>query len=250
MPVPASSVLLLLADQRLPTGGHAHSGGIEQAVAEGLVQDAASLERFLADRVRTAGLVAAGLAAAAAGLAAAAPVTTAGLERLDAEADARTPSPTLREASRTQGRGLLRTARALWAAPSATLAWSDLGRRPHHPIVLGCTATAAGLGAAEAALLAAHLAVSEPAAAAQRLLALDPLAVAAVTAALTGAVDAAAAEAAAAAAALDAEPGADGRAGPGTRLGDAWADLPDATDPRLDVLAELHAARPDRLFAS
>jgi urease accessory protein len=235
MPVPASSVLLLLADQRLPSGGHGHSGGVEQAVSEGLVHDPASLERFLADRVRTVGLVAAGLAAAAA---------TAGVDSiglLDAEADARTPSPALRAASRAQGRGLLRTVRALWAAPSPGLAWSDLGSRPHHPVVVGCAAAAAGLGAAGGALLAAHLAMSEPATAAQRLLALDPLAVAAVTAALAGTVDAVAAEAVTAAEAAAARP---------TSEAVGWADLPDATDPRLDALAELHAARSDRLFAS
>jgi len=230
-------VLLLLADQRLPSGGHGHSGGVEQAVAEGLVLDTTSLEHFLADRVRTAGLVTAGLAAAA---------TTAdacSIGRLDAEADARMPSPAMRAASRAQGRGLLRTVRALWAAPSPVLAWSDLGSRPHHPVVVGCAAAAAGLGAAGGALLAAHLAVSEPATAAQRLLALDPLAVAAVTATLSGTVDAVAAEAVAATEALAAtRPTADGD--------DGWARLPDATDPRLDALAELHATRTDRLFAS
>ncbi|MGF1661123.1 MAG: urease accessory protein, partial [Kineosporiaceae bacterium] len=87
------------------------------------------------------------------------------------------------------------------------------------------------------ALLAAHLAVTEPAAAAQRLLALDPLAVAAVTATLAATVDAIAAEAVAA-------------VGPPGGAPDRWAGLPDATDPRLDALAELHAARADRLFAS
>ncbi|MGF1647033.1 MAG: urease accessory protein UreF [Kineosporiaceae bacterium] len=230
MPVPASSVLLLLADQRLPSGAHGHSGGIEQAVAEGLVRDAPSLEWFLAHRVRTAGLVAAGLAAAAT------TATAASIARLDAEADARTASPAVRGASRAQGRGLLRTARALWAAPSPSLAWSDLGARPHHAVVVGCAAGAAGLGAAGAALLAAHLAVSEPATAAQRLLALDPLAVAAVTATLAAVVDAVAADAAA--------------TGPPDSGADPWAALPDATDPRLDALAELHAARSDRLFAS
>jgi urease accessory protein len=83
--------------------------------------------------------------------------------------------------------------------------------------------------------------MSEPATAAQRLLALDPLAVAAVTAALAGTVDAVAAEAVTAAEAAAARPTSD-------TVG--WADLPDATDPRLDALAELHAARSDRLFAS
>ena len=39
-----NAALLLLADGRLPTGGHAHSGGTESAVAVGQVTDLASLE--------------------------------------------------------------------------------------------------------------------------------------------------------------------------------------------------------------
>jgi urease accessory protein len=56
---------LLLSDSRFPAGGHAHSGGVEPAVTAGTVTDLASLEAFLRGRLRTAGLVAAGLAAAA-----------------------------------------------------------------------------------------------------------------------------------------------------------------------------------------
>jgi len=169
--------------------------------------------------------VAAGLAAAAA------TVGPADLPVLDAEADARTPSPASREASRAQGRGLLRTARAAWAAPRGDLAWSALGPRPHHPIVLGCCAQASGIDPDGAALVAAYLSVTGPATAAQRLLALDPVAVAVVTIELGDAVESVAREACAAA------------AGP-------WALLPDLGDPVLDVLVERHASRGDRLFAS
>ena len=56
---------LLLGDSRFPAGGHAHSGGVEPAVTAGTVTDLHSLEVFLLGRLRTAGLVAAGLAAAA-----------------------------------------------------------------------------------------------------------------------------------------------------------------------------------------
>src|SRR5450756_2319955 len=56
---------LLLSDSRFPAGGHAHSGGVEPAVTAGTVTDVASLEVFLRGRHATAGLVAAGLAAAA-----------------------------------------------------------------------------------------------------------------------------------------------------------------------------------------
>jgi urease accessory protein len=220
----SSAALLALADQRLPSGGHVHSGGVEQAVTAGLVHDVPTLETFLERRLRTAGLVTAGLAAAATTATSAADAP-ARLAVLDAETDARTPSPAQRAASRSQGRGFLRLTRATWAAPSARLAWSDLGARPHHPLVLGCAAAASGVEAAGAALVAAYLSVSAPATAAQRLLALDPVTVAACTLRLGPAIEAVAAEA-------------------------ISGDLPDDSDPLLDLLAERHAHREERLFAS
>ena len=39
-----TAALLTLADSRLPSGGHAHSGGIEQAVTDGLVRISAGIE--------------------------------------------------------------------------------------------------------------------------------------------------------------------------------------------------------------
>jgi urease accessory protein len=221
-----SAASLLLADARFPAGGHAHSGGIEPAAAVGSVTDLASLERFLRGRLRTTGTVAAGLAAAACTRA---PSATAGTwDELDAEADARTPSPAQREASRRQGRALLRAARAAW--PDAR--WLDgLGRQPHHAVALGACAAAAGCRAAEAARIAAYQAVTGPSSAAVRLLALDPIAAAAIVARLAGLVDAAAQAAAA---------GADG----------PLADLPFPSAPALDLLAEAHARAEVRLFES
>jgi urease accessory protein len=213
-----TAALLTLADSRLPAGGHAHSGGIEQAVAAGVVTDPRSLETFLRRRLATSGAVAAGLAAAG--------CTAAGdprrLDGLDAEADARTPSPALRTASRQQGRGLVRVGRRAWPSPL----WKALPALPHHPLALGVAAAAGGLPARDAASAAAYLSVSGPATAAQRLLAMDPLTVAAVTARLAPDIDAVAAAATGA------------------------AQLPAPTDPLLDLLAEVHAARKDRFFAS
>ena len=80
----------------------------------------------------------------------------------------------------------------------------------------------AGLSPREAAQAAVYLSISGPATAAQRLLAMDPLTVAAVTARLAPEIDAVA----------------------------AVEGLPAATDPLLDLLAEVHAARKDRFFAS
>src|SRR6202020_81976 len=107
--VTVSVPALLLSDSRFPAGGHAHSGGVEPAVTAGTVSDLASLEAFLRGRLRTAGLVTAGLAAAACARAGAEP-----WDSLDAEADARTPSPAQRAASRRQGRALMRAARGAW----------------------------------------------------------------------------------------------------------------------------------------
>ena len=236
--VTASATLLALADQRLPSGGHVHSGGVEQAITDGLVHDVPTLERFLERRLRTTGLVTAGLAGAACAVAGLDDAVAA-IRLLETEADARTPSPAQRAASRAQGRGLIRTARTAWAAPSPQLSWSDLGARPHHPLVLGCAARAGGVAPDGAALVAAYLAVSAPSTAAQRLLALDPVAVAAVTVRLGPAIEATAGEATAGRAS----------AGQATTEADLWL-LPDDSDPLLDLLAERHAAREERLFAS
>ena len=61
--------VLLLADSRLPSGGHGHSGGVEALVDRGLLATADDLALFLAGRVRTGGRVVAAAAAAACALA-------------------------------------------------------------------------------------------------------------------------------------------------------------------------------------
>jgi urease accessory protein len=214
-----TSALLTLADSRLPAGGHAHSGGVEQAIAAGVLTDPASLATFLRRRLTTSGAVAAGLAAAACRAVDTSDPVTA-LTGLDDEADARTPSPALRAASRQQGRGLVRVGGRAWPHP----AWAALPAQPHHPLALGVAAAAGGLTPRDAAAAAAYLSVSGPATAAQRLLAMDPITVAAVTARLGPEIDAVAAAA------------TDG--------------LPAVADPLLDLLAEVHAVRKDRFFAS
>ncbi|OII63023.1 urease accessory protein UreF [Streptomyces sp. CC53] len=217
------SALLVLADGRFPAGGHAHSGGAEAAVRAGRLRDAADLEGFCRGRLHTAGLTAAGLAAAAA--------LGHDPARLDAAADARTPSPALRAASRRLGRQLLRAARATWPCPALDALAGAFPRGAHQPVVLGATARAAGLGQRDAAHCAAYETVSGPATAAVRLLSLDPFHATAVLARLAPDMDAVALRAAEAAAeGIDA--------------------LPAASAPLLDITAEQHAAWPVRLFAS
>jgi urease accessory protein len=211
------ATLLVLADGRLPAGGHAHSGGLEAAVSSGRVRDLAGLDGFLRGRLATGGRVAAAFAAVAC-------ARTGAWRDWDAGLDARTPSPALRRASRAQGRALLRAGRAMWPVP-------DVGREPHHPVALGAVARAAGLGPLEAAVAAAHGTVTGPASAAVRLLGLDPYAVHAQLAALAPECDRIAADAAA-------------------RAGDGVDELPAAGAPLLDVGAEHHARWEVRLFAS
>ncbi|WP_422735136.1 urease accessory protein UreF [Micromonospora sp. WMMD729] len=261
--MPTSSLLLLLADGRFPAGAHAHSGGLEAAVAAGRVTDLASLEAFLVGRLATAGLVGAAFAAAAHRTVtpAAAPVgrpvglghparrattpTDPGvrgevptdsavrrcvLARLDAELDARTASPALRGVSRRQGRALLRAGRAIW--PDAP--FDDLPATPqgtHQPLVLGLLCAAAGLSRAETATVAAYGTVTGAASAGVRLLGLDPYQVQALLVGLAELCDGTAADAARAA-------------------DDPPERLPAAAAPLADIYAEAHATWEVRLFAS
>ena len=206
------ATLLVLADGRLPTGAHAHSGGLEAACADGRVHDLDTLAEFLRGRLATAGLVAAGFAAAAARD----PDRWAALEE---ELDARTPSPAQRRASRAQGRALMRAGRALWTVPAEPDA-------PHHAVALGLVAAAAGLDPEHAALTAAYGSVTGPASAAVKLLSLDPYRVHALLAGL-----------------------ADACAQTARQAGFAQR-LPAASAPLLDLGAEDHATWEVRLFAS
>ncbi|WP_174533004.1 urease accessory protein UreF [Micromonospora chalcea] len=227
-----SSLLLLVADGRFPAGAHAHSGGLEAAVAAGRVTDLVTLEAFLAGRLATAGLVGAAFAAAAhrAVTSAGAAVRGSTLALLDAELDARTAAPALRTVSRRQGRALLRAGRAIWPEASFDDLPSTPGG-PHQPLVLGLLCAAAGLSRAETATVAVHGTVTGAASAAVRLLGLDPYRVQALLVGLAGLCDGTAAEAARAA-------------------DDPPERLPAAAAPLADIHAEAHATWEVRLFAS
>jgi urease accessory protein len=217
------AALLVLADGRFPAGGHAHSGGAEAAVRAGRIKDAADLAAFCRGRLHTTGLTSAALAARAA----------LGHDpvELDAAADARTPSPALRAASRRLGRQMMRAARATWPHPLLDVLAARFPRGTHQPVVLGTAARAAGLGAEDAAYCVVYETISGPATAAVRLLSLDPFQATAVLARLAPETDAVAARAAAAAR-------------------DGVDALPAASAPLLEITAEEHAAWPVRLFAS
>jgi urease accessory protein UreF len=389
-----SAALLLIADSRLPAGGHAHSGGVEEAVHVGAIAGPEDLARFLRGRLATAGLVTAALSAAAChlaahltgtdgssgsvtaiggltgsaggdgtggltgspggdrvGLAAGGPLGSArgehmgaggltsptgsadhtgvdplgsgehmgadgltsptgsadrtgvggdrthteaavgpglldGADRppasedlwraLDAEADARTASPAMRVASRTQGRLLVRSARRIWPSPMLDGLARALPDGAHHAVALGAVAHAAGCPPREAALAAAYNTVTGPATAAVRLLGLDPVTVHRLLAVLAPELDGTASDAAAALDAVhspgtgeplvvpeDPHPREDvredapadplhlpGRASRHRTTDHHWAALPSTGAPALDLLAEGHLRREVRLFVS
>lgn len=216
-------VLMLLADARLPTGGHTQSAGLEPAVVAGLADDGRRLTDVAAyarDRLRTVVRVDAGTAVVARAL------TLAGDDPLVVEAHwaARTPSPALRTASRRHGRGTLRLAARVWPAVLDHLpADAELAR----PVVLGVLAAVTGLTAEQTAWLVGYDDVQTVVAASLKLLPVDP--------------------AAAASWVVDLQPDVE-------RLA---ADVADLTDPHrvpacgaplVDVRAEHHATRGTRLF--
>ena len=207
------ATLLALADSRLPAGAHVHSGGVEEAVTSGLVTDLETLEAFLRRRIRSQGLVTASIAAA---------VQRGDLtaDEADLQTDARTPSPAARQASRGQGRGLARLARRVW--PDSR--WDGIGPHPHLSVAAGRVGAVSGLSPEQSALTVVYTTMTGSATAAQRLLALDPADVAALTFRLADLCERTATE--------------------------ATAGLADLSDPLLDTLAQRHAERERPLFVS
>src|SRR5271156_6203393 len=186
----SSAMTLLLADARLPSGAYAHSGGIEQAVDDYVVTDLASLIPFLVGRLHTSGAVGAAVAAHAC-------MEASGPDgrsldtwaTIDAEVSARIMSPSLRATSRRQGQLLLTSGQRIIADKVLPIVAQSAPDGPHLAVIQGVLAQAGGLIPADAALIAAYGTVTSAASAALRLLGLDPVALAAALADLTGAID-------------------------------------------------------------
>jgi urease accessory protein len=231
------SSLLLLADARFPAGGHAHSGGIEEAIERSVVVDVPSLGAFLAGRLATSGLVSAAAAAAVCErcedhvAARRGPALGQLWRDVDAELDARYPSPAWRTASRTQGGQFLRGALTVLGGAILESLRQHACTPPHHAVAVGATAATASLHPHEAAIAAAYLSVAGPASAAIRLIGLDPFEVTRAVAGLTVEID---------------EIGV--TAAQRARL--PLDELPAAAEPVSDLLAEAHLQRKERLFAS
>jgi urease accessory protein len=161
---------MLLADARLPTGGHAHSAGLEPALAAGL--DRAEVAEYLRARLRSVALVDASAAVLT--------LRAAGEQhvRLDEIHDAllaRTPTEPVRAASALLGRGLVRLAERLWPDHPAVAALDALGPGPQRPVALGVVAAVMGLDESRVARACLYEDAQTVAAAALKLLPVDPV---------------------------------------------------------------------------
>ncbi|HSV39603.1 MAG TPA: urease accessory UreF family protein [Nocardioidaceae bacterium] len=151
-------ILMLLADARLPVAGHTQSAGLEPALRAGLTD----VPRYISTRLKTVTRVEAATAVVALhsfrqGLP---------LAAVEAAWAARTPSPAMRATSRQLARGLLRLGGRLWPLP-------DL-HDPSRGVALGALAFAAGLSPASLARLIGYDDAQTVAAAALKLVPLDP----------------------------------------------------------------------------
>ncbi len=235
-PTTALLMMTLLGDARLPSGGHAHSAGLEPAVRAGL--RAHGVPALIDARLRTVVRIDAGTAV----------VCRAAALRphLDEAADvlrgawhawaARSPSAAARSAAVDVGRGYRRLLDRLWggSAAQAALARAEGAEQRVAPrcrapraVVLGVIAAASGLDARQTAALVGYDDVQTVAAACLKLEPLDPVVVTGWTVATFPRLEA---------------------------MADELADLTDPTEipasgaPLVDQWAEAHAHRTERLF--
>lgn len=120
-----------LADSAFPTGGFAHSGGLEAAWQSGEVPDAAALERFARGVVEQT-------ASAVVPLLNAAHRAPERFDELDQLADVFLVNPVANRASRVQGRALAETIGRVWASePVCAMAARVESGFGHHGPVMG-----------------------------------------------------------------------------------------------------------------
>jgi urease accessory protein len=161
-----SVIEFMLADSRTPTGGFAHSGGLESAVEAGL--SLPEVPGFVRSRMRTVGFVDAALAAVSASV-----ETIDSLVELDQAWAARTPAPPLRLAARQLGVALLRVARVWWPWEELLSGYANQSELTPRPVVLGAVGRLAGLSPLAVARLSLYEDAAGVIASASKLLVVD-----------------------------------------------------------------------------
>jgi urease accessory protein len=183
----AELVAMMLADGRLPTGGHTQSGGLEPAVRAGLGADGkrlADVAAYARDRLRTTTRVEAAVAVVTRHVALSlcgtnvapadenVPKNARGAVALvEAGWAARVPSHVVRGVSRRQGRLLLRLAQRVWPDVSTYLPNDGEIARP---VVLGVVGAVTGLSAEQVARTIAYDDAQTVISASLKLLPVDP----------------------------------------------------------------------------
>ncbi|TQN30204.1 urease accessory protein [Haloactinospora alba] len=220
---------LLLADGRLPTGGHAHSATLEAALAAGL--DTGDIPDYIRARARGTARTEAAAAVLALRAARTDPVDYGPVQ---AALAARTPSRALRDASSSLGRGLERLATSLRpdhpaVAALGTAAAATPGLRVLRPVALAALGAAFAVPEAQLARVAVYEDAQTVASAALKLRPDDPHTAVRWVVEAAGELD----EAARAAAATT-----------------ALADMPARCSPQLDQWAGDHTHATRRLFVA
>ncbi|MET1059728.1 MAG: urease accessory UreF family protein [Nocardioides sp.] len=168
-------VMAMLADARLPTGGHAQSAGLEPMVQGGL--DASAIPDYVRTRLRTVTATEAGTAVVARRVWLARDIGA--VEAVVQAWAARTPSHHARNAADRLGRGYARLARSLWTNELSPEECAARGCRADlrypRPVVLGIVAAVTGLDSGDLVRLVAYDDVQAIAAAALKLLPMDPV---------------------------------------------------------------------------
>jgi urease accessory protein len=137
-------VLWQLIDSAFPSGGFAHSAGLEAAYQAGEVESEAALRRFVRDNLWQTGHAVLPLVTAA-------HRDPARFEAIDAECDAFLTNRVANRASRQQGRAMLAACARIWPSP----ALADLDARArvaygHHPPSAGAALRALDVPIADA----------------------------------------------------------------------------------------------------
>ena len=162
-------LILQLADSAFPTGGFAHSAGLEAAVQLGEVDSSEALTSFVDDALWQAGSLGLPFVRAA-------HIDVAALPTLDAQCDVLLAGHVANRASRTQGRALLDTAARIFGEPVARVQAVARTQKlaVHHAPIFGAVLRAVDVEREEAQRLFLHLALRGVSSAAVRLGVIGP----------------------------------------------------------------------------
>ena len=165
----ASWLILQLADSAFPTGGFAHSAGLEAGVQLGEIDSSDALGSFLDDALWQAGSLGLPFVRAA-------HEDDAALPSLDARSDVLLSGHVTNRASRTQGRALLDTAARIFGEPVVRLQSSVRanGLAVHHAPIFGAVLRVVGVERVAAQRLFLHLGLRSVCSAAVRLGVIGP----------------------------------------------------------------------------